>query len=206
MASGDTKLSICSDSLIMLGATPLSSFSEGTDAAQICDRLYEDIVDFALGLYPWSFSYKKVQLAREVDTPATEWKYQYVMPADLIGSGARALFTSPTPGARPVNEGWEIFGGKLLTSFETVYIDYQYHPSEDIIPTFFVQLLKYWLAWHFAETVTDQITKAQYFQLLAVGSPGENMRGGMTRQAMQIDGANQPNQVIEDFDLIAVRG
>tara|TARA_R110000822_G_scaffold131449_2_gene268442 strand:- start:1159 stop:1779 length:621 start_codon:yes stop_codon:yes gene_type:complete len=206
MASGDTKLSICSDSLIMLGASPLSSFSEGTDAAQICDRLYEDIVDFALGLYPWSFSYKKVQLAREVDTPATEWKYQYVMPADLIGSGARALFTTSSPGARPVNEGWEIFGGKLLTNFETVYIDYQYHPSEDRIPTFFVQLLKYWLAWHFAETVTDQITKAQYFQLLAVGSPGENMRGGMTRQAMQIDGANQPNQVIEDFDLIAVRG
>ena len=38
MASGDTKLSICSDSLIMLGAAPLSSFSEGTDAAQVCDR------------------------------------------------------------------------------------------------------------------------------------------------------------------------
>ena len=33
MATGDTKLSICSDALIMLGASPLSSFSEGTDAA-----------------------------------------------------------------------------------------------------------------------------------------------------------------------------
>ena len=117
MASGDTKLSICSDSLIMLGASPLSSFSEGTDAAQICDRLYDDITDFALGLYPWSFSFKKVQLAREVDTPATEWKYQYVLPADLIGTGARALFTTSTPGARPVNEGWEIVGGSDYAEF-----------------------------------------------------------------------------------------
>ena len=35
MASGDTKLSICSDALILLGAKPLSSFSgrhgRGTD-------------------------------------------------------------------------------------------------------------------------------------------------------------------------------
>ena len=28
MASGDSKLSICSDALILLGAKPLSSFSE----------------------------------------------------------------------------------------------------------------------------------------------------------------------------------
>ena len=54
MASGDTKLSICSDALIMLGAKPLSSFSEGTDAAQICDRLYDDIRDSTIGMHPWT--------------------------------------------------------------------------------------------------------------------------------------------------------
>ena len=52
MASGDTKLSICSDALIMLGAAPLSSFSEGTDSAQITDRLYDDIRDSTLGMFP----------------------------------------------------------------------------------------------------------------------------------------------------------
>ena len=205
MASGDTKLSICSDSLIMLGASPLSSFSEGTDAAQICDRLYDDIAEFVLVMHPWAFSFKKVQLARTVDTPATEFKYEYVLPADIIGSGVRAVFSSSSSGARPVNEGWTISGDKLLTNLETVYVDYQHHVSEDVIPSYFVQLLKYWLAWHFAETVTDQITKAQYFQVLAVGGVADSGRGGMTRQAMQIDGANKPNNAIEDFDLVAVR-
>ena len=52
MATGDTKLSICSDALIMLGASPLSSFSEGTDAAQICDRIYDDTRDTLLQMYP----------------------------------------------------------------------------------------------------------------------------------------------------------
>ena len=59
MASGDSKLSICSDALILLGAKPLSSFSEGTDSAQICDRIYDDVRDFVIGMYPWSFTIKK---------------------------------------------------------------------------------------------------------------------------------------------------
>ena len=205
MASGDTKLSICSDALIMLGANPVSSYSEGTESAQVCDRLYDDLRDTILGMYPWSFSYKKVQLARTTATPINEWKYEYQLPSDRIGSGARALFDSSSSGARPKNEGWEIYEDKILTNFEYVYVDYQFRPSEDVLPTYFVQLLKYWLAWHIAEPVTDQITKGQYYQTLAIGSPSENNRGGMFRQATIIDGANQPGQVIEDFDLIEVR-
>ena len=68
-----------------------------------------------------------------------------------------------------------------------------------------VQLLKYWTAWHIAEAVTDQISKAQYFQSLAVGSLSENMRGGMMRQAMQIDGGSKPVAGFQDFPLVTAR-
>ncbi len=205
MATGDTKLSICSDALIMLGASPLSSFSEGTDSAQICDRLYDDIRDMALGMYPWSFSYKKVQLAQTTNTPVTEWTYEYALPSDRIGSGVRAVFVTPSAGGTPVNTGWEILGDSLVTNYSTIYVDYQFAPSEDVLPTYFVQLLKYFMAWHISEAVTDQITKAEYFQLLSVGSLSENMRGGMFRQATQIDAQNRPNWAIDDFDLTSVR-
>ena len=205
MASGDTKLSICSDALIMLGASPLSSFSEGTDSAQVCDRLYDDIYETVLAMYPWNFSYRKEQLARTTSTPVTEWKYEYQLPSSSIGSGVRALFTTTSTGARPVNEGWEILEDKLLTNLETVYVDFQFRPSEAVLPTYFIQLLKYWMAWHIAEPVTDQITKGDYYKTLAVGAPSENNRGGAFRQAAIINGQNQPNQVIEDFDLISVR-
>jgi hypothetical protein len=205
MATGDTKLSICSDALIMLGSSPLSSFSEGSDAAQITDRLYDDIQDTVLMSYPWAFSLKKSQLARSVDAPTAEYQYQYPLPADLIGSGPRALFTSSGTGTRPVTFGWEVYGGNILTNYATVYIDYQFRPEPDVMPTYFIQLLKYWVAWHIAEPVTDQITKAQYFQSLAVGSAAENMRGGMMRQAMQIDGASEPISGFQDFPLITAR-
>jgi hypothetical protein len=39
MAAGDTSIRICSDALLLLGAKPIASFTEGTDSANICDRL-----------------------------------------------------------------------------------------------------------------------------------------------------------------------
>jgi surface antigen len=53
--------------------------------------------------------------------------------------------------------------------------------------------------------ITDQTEKAQYWQGVAIGSPEQNGRGGYTRIAMNMDGQGQPNFVIEDFPLIAVR-
>ena len=205
MASGDTKLSICSDALIMLGSSPLSSFSEGTDAAQVCDRLYDDIRDTVLLSYPWTFSLKKVQLARAVDAPANEWLYAYPLPSDLLGSGPRALFPGSGTGTRPVATGWEVYGSDVLTSYSTVFIDYQSLPSEAVMPSYFVQLLKYHLAWHFAEPVTDQVTKGQYYQSVAVGSPSENMRGGAMRNAMHVDAAIKPTSGFVGFPLIDER-
>ena len=205
MASGDTKLSICSDALIMLGAAPLSSFSEGTDAAQITDRLYDDIRDSTLGMHPWTFSFKKTQLSRTTDTPVNEYKYEYNLPGDRINN-VRAVFTNGTSAASPIQYGWEIFGDKLLTSEEEKYVDYQFATNEGEMPTYFIQLLKYMVAWNIAETVTDQITKAEYFRTIAMGTPSENMRGGFFRVATSIDSQSRQTEAIEDYSLISVRG
>jgi hypothetical protein len=203
MAAGDSGLSICSDALLMLGANAISSFNEGTDSANISDRLYSDIRDQALLIYPWSFSFKKVKLSRLVTIPTTEYKYEYQLPGDRLGP-PRSVFTSASPGQRPSKE-YRIFQDKLLTDYEEVWIDYQYSVGEYEMPVYFVQLLKYMMAWHLAYPITDQDSKAQYWQGVAVGAPSENGRGGYMRTAIQMDGQGQPNNYIDDFALIAVR-
>lgn len=204
MASGDSALSICSDALLMLGAKPISSFTEGTDEASVCDRLYADIRDQALMVYPWSFSFKKTQLAQLVTTPTNEYKYEYQMPSDRLGA-PRAVYASNAVGANTIID-YRIMGSKLLTNEEVIYVDYQYYVPETEMPVWFIQLLKYLLAWHIAMPITDQTEKASYWQTVAVGTPGENGRGGYMRTAMNIDGQNQPVNSIKDFSLISVRG
>jgi hypothetical protein len=207
MASGDTKLSICSDALIYLGQKPLTSFSEVSDSSQICDRLYDDIRDMVLCMYPWSFCFKKTQIARLIDAPTFGWKYQYQLPGDRL-AGVRAVYADNTVNY-PTTVEFDVQQDKLLTNIEEAWIDYQYRTPESEMPTYFVNFLKYVLAANFAQMVTDQLTKAEYYQRLAFGLPEENMRGGYFRQVMAIDGQSRPPATLENnqdaFPLINVR-
>jgi hypothetical protein len=203
MAAGDTALSICSDALLMLGAKPISSFDEGTDEASVANRLYPDIKDQAILMYPWSFSYKKTSIARLISTPINEYRYEYQLPGDRLTS-PRAIYDTSSTNIPPRKE-YRIIGDKLLADYEQVYIDYQYSVPEYEMPSYFVQLLKYMMTWHLALPITDQTDKSQYWQSVATGAPGENGRGGYLRQAMNIDGAGNPTNAINDFSLISVR-
>ena len=66
-------------------------------------------------------------------------------------------------------------------------------------------VLKYQMAWHLAEPITDQVSKTDYWKTVALGTPGDNNRGGYMRTAMNIDGQGNTPQMIEDYSLIAVR-
>lgn len=203
MAAGDTKLSICSDALIMLGASPLSSFSDGTDEAQVADRLYDDVRDTLIMQYPYSWTIQKTKIARLADTPINEWKYKYQLPGDMLGN-PKAVFNTSSVGANSIRD-FEIYSAGLFTNLEDVWIDYQYLPEPAEFPPYFVRLLKTALAAEFAEPITDQITKADYFHSKAYGAPSDNMRGGLVRVAINIDGADQPPKSIQEFPISDIR-
>lgn len=204
MASGDTKLTICNDALIMIGANELTSFADGTDAAKICDRLYDNVRDQVLSAYPWTFSLKKVQLARLADAPNSEWSYAYQIPGDALGNGIKAVRASEAVSA-PLSTDWEIQGDQLLTDLAEVWCDYQYAVPEYLMPTYFVLLLKNAVAAEIALPMTGTSTLADRFELRTYGSASDNRRGGMMRAAMNTDGIGQPAQAIADFPLINAR-
>lgn len=204
MATGDTNISICSDALILLGAEPITSFTDGSDAAQACSRLYPDLRDSIISSYVWSWSLKKTQISRLSTAPVNEWQYAYQLPGDML-SGVLAVFETAGTTERSRRYGWEIYGEELYTNMQTVYIDYQQTVSESKMPVYFIRLLRMALAAELAIVITDQATKADYFRGQAFGTPGENGRGGLMREAMNIDARGQSTQIVEDYSLIEVR-
>lgn len=200
----DTDISVCSSALILLGESAIASFSDDTDAARACARLYPNVRDSLIAMYPWSFSKKKVQLAQLVAAPLSRWTYQYTMPTDRVGD-AFAVFPSAAVGERPITD-YEIQSGVLLTDRPTIYLDYQYSVAEASMPVHFRQLLIYVMAFNLAVPVTDQETKAAQWKEVAFGTPSENMRGGFFRTAANIDSRGRPSENMNFDDLIAVRG
>jgi hypothetical protein len=188
MAAGDTGVRICSDALLMLGAKAITSFNDGTDSSSVCDRLYPNVRDSTLTM---------------VTAPGSYWKYAYQLPGDRLGN-PMAVYPSSNVGT-PIDKDWEIQGDQLLTNLTAVFIDYQYSVPEYAMPQYFVQLLKYQMAWHIAEAITEQQDKSLRWQRVALGDPAENMRGGYFRQACQMDAQGNPSRVIEDYTLVAVR-
>jgi|TARA_R100000479_G_scaffold176139_1_gene129255 hypothetical protein len=209
MAAGDTDVSIVNKGLLLLGAEAISSFSDGTPAGTAASTIYTEVKFTTLGMYPWSFTIAKTQLTRDSNTPQNEWTYQYLLPNDMLLGVPRAVRTSSSPGAA-LFKNWEIAqssagGAVLMTDATEVHIDYQKAVSEGNMPTYFVQLMAYQMAWHLAEVITDQTQKSEYWRSVALGTAAEGLRGGYFRQAANIDAGGQTPSVVGDYLLTDVR-
>ena len=210
MAQSDTDVTICSEAIVILSAAALTSLTDGRVTDDACNRLYPDLKVHLLTVYPWTWTLKKVQLTKDTTDPVNEWDNAFDLPSDIIGSPI-AVFDSSSSGIHPRRYGWELYGrstfdrGQLFTNLDTVYIDYQHLISESLMPAYFVRLLRFALAAEIAMVVTDQISKAEYYRNIAYGSPGEGGRGGLLREAMNIDGRGRPSEIIEDYTLVNAR-
>ena len=209
MAVGDTEVSVCNKALLLLGAEAITSFSDGTPAAQACSTLFTEVKMQTFGMYPWSFTIAKAALNRDTVSPANEYEHQYILPNDMVTGVPRAVRTSSLAGAA-LFKVWEIAqsstgGTVLITDATEIHIDYQKAVSEGLMPSYFVQLLAYQMAWHLAEVITDQTTKSEYWRSVALGTAAESFRGGYFRQAANIDAGGQTPSVVGDYLLTDVR-
>ena len=58
-----TKVDICARALVMIGASPISSFSDGSTEALVASNVYEDIVESSLTRHRWKFATNQKQLS-----------------------------------------------------------------------------------------------------------------------------------------------
>jgi len=70
--------------LVLIGAKPITSFSDGTTESIVASNIYQDVVKAALSTYPWRFAMDQYELQMLSDAPSDIWSYAYQLPENLV--------------------------------------------------------------------------------------------------------------------------
>ena len=139
-----TKIDIASTALVMVGANPISSFTDNSTEALITNTLYEEVVESTLSECSWRFAMGQKQLSLLADAPTSRYEYAYQMPANpaVITIVAVTNNDHPIPYSRYEDKIYLNGYG----SNSKVYMDYVFRQDESLFPTYFRLALIYRLA------------------------------------------------------------
>ncbi|ANS03921.1 putative tail tubular protein [uncultured Mediterranean phage uvDeep-CGR2-AD3-C191] len=78
-----SEVAICSNALRLLGDEPITSLTDNSDRARLCNSLYEPTRDSVLRNHPWNFALTRTTL-EAVDSTSPAWGYsnQFTLPTD----------------------------------------------------------------------------------------------------------------------------
>ena len=79
-----TEVSICSNALRRLGDDPITTLTDDTERARLCNAFYPSSRDAVLRSHSWNFSITRTSLARLTDAPAYGFAYQFAIPSDCL--------------------------------------------------------------------------------------------------------------------------
>lgn len=192
---------LANQALALLGSRSIQALDEGTGLASIVSTLYGTVRDDVLSSYPWRSTLRKARLPRLAERPIAEWSYAYALPADLLV--LRGIWSSDSLYAAAPD--YELYGDQVHTQAVQVWADYQARIPEALWPAHVRQLFVFALTAMLAIPVTEQTTKADFWEGKTWGTPSENRTGGYARVARTIDSQQQPPAVITDFPLISAR-
>jgi hypothetical protein len=114
-----SKVGIANLALILLGEKVISSFTQGTPAANFVAARYDDVRDELLRQHNWSFAASRIKLARNTTAPVFGFNYSYAMPADWIKT--EAVFDNDS-GLGSFT--YKVVGMDIETNAENVWMSY----------------------------------------------------------------------------------
>jgi len=162
-----TKIDICARALVMIGASPITSFSDGTTESTVSSNLYLDTIKNILSSYRWRFASKQAQLSRLTDAPDHKWDSAYQLPSDLVG--IHGIFINDMP-IKFERYGDMVYNNAVST--DKVYADYTFYDEtasnpEQFFPAYFIFTAELSLASIFAFAVAQNTTLSDALEVKA---------------------------------------
>ena len=105
---------MCNSALNQLGAASITSLTDNSKNARLCNERYETIRDAVFRSHPWNSLIKRQQLAQDTATPAWGFKYQFTLPADSLRVLAIDAY----------NSDYKVEGRKILSNESTIKLIY----------------------------------------------------------------------------------
>lgn len=179
---------ICNSALDKLGHGPITSLDDGTKSANLCKRNWPGVRDEVLRDHPWNFAVRRAVLAPSTTAPAWGFTYQFPFAADHL----RLLEV------RDLSTGeYQVEGRNILANDSALYVRYIAKIEDpNQYDVLFVDAAATRLAAELCEALTQSPTKKQ--EMMA-----EYMES--LTSAKRVDGQENPPQVYEEDEWIAVR-
>lgn len=189
-----TKIDICSTALVMIGANTITSFSDNSTEANVCNTVYEDILKSSLTRHRWRFATEQQQLSLLTATPTGRYAFAYQLPTNP------ELLQLITLTVNDLVIPYERYGDKVYLdnygSSDSVICDYIFKQDESEFPPHFILGLEYQLASLFAGSIARDASMIRQFSEMA------------ERQyliAKNIDSAEKTNKVLDHSRFINLR-
>lgn len=167
MASETT---ICNLALTRIGHALITSLTEGTTTADLCNLHYAISRDAVLRAHPWNFAIKRQVLAKDTTIPAFEFSSRFPLPVDCLkvlrtdlessGISLSAVYGFPgIMGYASDALAYRIEGRALLSNESAVSIEYIAQITDTAqFDSLFADVLAQRLAAEIAPRLTDTAT------------------------------------------------
>jgi hypothetical protein len=180
---------ITSNALRLLGDDPITSLTDDTERARLCNAIYEEIRDEVTRAALWNCATKRQVLASLSETPAFRWAYQSQLPADCLR--VVAVYTGD------IRIDYVVEGRKVLTdvsSCNLLYLTRITDPNE--FDSLFISTYTARLASEMAFAITGSNTATEKFWTLY---------DRKVREARTIDSQESGQDELDVQSLVDVR-
>ena len=160
-----TKIDICARALIMIGAQPISSFSDGSTEALVASNIYDDVVEASLTRHRWRFATTQAELSLLTNTPTGRYDYAYQVPTSPAVLQIITLTVNDYVIPYSRYQNYIYLNG--YGSSSKVVMDYIYKVGEEYFPPHFRLALEYELAAIFAGSVARDSKMIEQFKNLS---------------------------------------
>lgn len=184
-----SKVSICSNALLMLGAQTINSLTENSDRALLAANLYDSTRDDVLRSHPWNCATKRVILAPEATAPAFGYGAAFVLPPDWL----RTLEV----GEFGYELDYKTENGRILADTSALPLRYVFRNDQEATwDAMLVKAMELRMAAEMAYAITSSASMAD----LMFNKLQQHMK-----QARAVDGMDDPPQELGDYPLMQAR-